>query len=292
MNMRYGGNQRILRNTVITEGCLGPGEAKMYFKDGRWSTTWTEGATMVNLKPRVGQTQVRTFAPGSPPPFYDWDAPVVDKVVGKAKARTGKRKRGASAGAASGGAEDCEGEGMDGSSEREVDVVREEYVGKAKGIRQVLWERGKDPERNPATVLSKLPDFRDERSALEHTVESRGHILLLSPKYHPELAGVGIEYSWGMSKLKFRRVFNDESPASLHRNILQSMSMESILTLGRVRRFARRSRDYARAYRALEKEVARGDSVIDGKAVIEKMRKLCKAHRNIVDMEPGFLDGQ
>ena len=31
---------------------------------------------------------------------------------------------------------------------------------------------------------------------------------------------------------------------------------------------------------------------IESKEVIEKMKKLCKAHRNILDMEPGFIDKQ
>ncbi len=70
------------------------------------------------------------------------------------------------------------------------------------------------------TVLGNLPDFRDEKPALIHLVESRGHIALLSPKCHPEVAGVGIEYSWGMSKMKFRREINDEVPKNLHDNIV------------------------------------------------------------------------
>lgn len=65
----------------------------------------------------------------------------------------------------------------------------------------------------------KLPDFANEKTALQHTVESRGHILLLSPKCHPEVAGVGIEYSWGMSKSKFRREINDGVPKNLHANV-------------------------------------------------------------------------
>lgn len=105
------------------------------------------------------------------------------------------------------------------------------------------------PEMNIATVLGNLSDFRDEKTALQHTVESRGHILLLSPKFHPEIAGVGIEYSWGMSKSKFRRQIDDRVPKNLHANIVKSMCAETILTTGRVRRFARRMRDAGRAYR-------------------------------------------
>ncbi|CAM9883750.1 unnamed protein product, partial [Ascophyllum nodosum] len=90
----------------------------------------------------------------------------------------------------------------------------------SKGVKQVHWERGwyvygmstitKNAETNISRVLSNLPDVRNERTALQHTVESRGHILVLPPKFHPEVAGVGIEYSWGMSKLEYRRELNDE----------------------------------------------------------------------------------
>ena len=177
-------------------------------------------------------------------------------------------------------------------------ILREGYAGKAKGRKQVLWERGwfldgmstaatVAPEMNIDTILGNLPDFKNERPALQHVVEGRGHILLLSPKFHPELAGVGIEYSWGMSKQKFRREINDEVPKHLHRNMVASMCTETILTVQRVRRFARRTRDYCRAYPALEKG---GD--IESKDMIEKMKKICKAHRNILGMEPGFIDKQ
>ena len=111
---------------------------------------------------------------------------------------------------------------------------------------------------------------------------------MLSPKFHPEVAGVGIEYSWGMSKLKFRREINDEIPKNLHKNIVACMNTDTILTLPRIRRFARRTRDYCRAYLKLEKDAKGADS----KDTIEKMRKTCKAHRNIIDMEPGFIDTQ
>lgn len=104
-------------------------------------------------------------------------------------------------------------------------VVREEYSGKAKRVEQVLWEHGwcvdgitamnADPEKNLGAFLGKLADLKNEETAPQHKVESRGHILLLSPKYHPEIVGVGIEYlCWGMSKLELCREINDEIPAA------------------------------------------------------------------------------
>ena len=78
MNVKYGGKQKALCNTTITQGCLGPGEAKMYFADGKWSTRPSEGAQEFDLKLQPGDTQCMSFAPNAPPPFYDCDAPRED----------------------------------------------------------------------------------------------------------------------------------------------------------------------------------------------------------------------
>ena len=64
-----------------------------------------------------------------------------------------------------------------------MSVIREGYAGKTKGRKQVLWERGwflqgmsttatVAPEMNIDTVLDNLPDFKNERPALHHLVES------------------------------------------------------------------------------------------------------------------------
>ena len=56
-----------------------------------------------------------------------------------------------------------------------------------------LWRVGMKLE-DAVEVMAACPDFKDERpSALEQLVHGRGHILLMSPKGHPELAGKGIE---------------------------------------------------------------------------------------------------
>ena len=266
MNVKYGGRQKVVRDSVLKEGCLGPGKAKMYLNGDKWSTKYDTNLTtrVVDLTLKLGDVQSMAFGPNDPPPFYDLEAPTKDKTF----VRRGKREQ------------------------------KEGYVGKPKGMKQVLWERGwygdgmsttsKDPEKNIPMVLGDLPDFKNERSALQHTVEKRGRILLMSSKFHPEVAGVGIEYSWGMPKLKFRRELDDEIPKHLHQNIVSSMCRETILTLRRVRRFARRTRDFCRAYLKLEMAGVAPDS----KDCIEKMRKTCNAHRNIIDMEPSFIDRQ
>ncbi|CAN0101915.1 unnamed protein product [Sphacelaria rigidula] len=186
--------------------------------------------------------------------------------------------------------------GCDGR-EYEEEVVDVGYVGAAQGIKLVSWERGlwkqdmpmsnESADMNAATVLANSPDFKREKGALQTFVESRGRILLISPKFHPEVAGVGIEYSWGKSKQIYRREIHDGIPKNLHSNIVRSMCGENVLTLDLVRRFARRSRDYCRAYFTLDKL-----GVIDSKGMIGKIRKVSKAHRNIVDIDPAFINNQ
>jgi hypothetical protein len=111
-------------------------------------------------------------------------------------------------------------------------------AGQQKGLQQCLWERGswfehkenhlyKNARRQKAGkgfpmmpklvppsktddhfrdhplcmqhVLGQCRDFANETSALEEKFRVLGRGLTMSPKGHPELAGEGIEFSWGVS---------------------------------------------------------------------------------------------
>jgi hypothetical protein len=99
---------------------------------------------------------------------------------------------------------------------------------------------------------------------------------------------VGIEYSWGLAKLLFRNRINDLHAKNLHKNIVAALGPE-VLSLARVRKMARRARDYKRAYKSL-----RDSAVVKGNAsfkLIEKMCKLHKTHRCTLDQDAGFLQG-
>ncbi len=111
---------------------------------------------------------------------------------------------------------------------------------------------------------------------------------MVSPKCHPELAGLGIEYSWGMMKKAFRRN-NDCVYKHLHENVTKSMTKEQ-LPMASILRFSRRTREYGRAYLSLASNTALTSEDV-GYDVIEKMRKVQKTHRCILDMEKSFLDG-
>jgi hypothetical protein len=46
--------------------------------------------------------------------------------------------------------------------------------------------------------------FLKEDSLLQLNIKNLGGTCIHSPKYHCELAGEGIEYSWGNAKMKYR----------------------------------------------------------------------------------------
>ena len=114
----------------------------------------------------------------------------------------------------------------------------------------------------------------------------RGHLLVLSPKYHPEFAGVGIEYCWGHSKYRFRNHFNDMVAKNLKSNVNKTFaptesSHEVVLA------FARKTRNYRMTYKSIKMEDI-GEGAIS-KTNIEKIRKNHKCHRNILDQEISFI---
>lgn len=74
--------------------------------------------------------------------------------------------------------------------------------------------------------------------------------------------------------------------------MLTAMCPESVLMVGQVRRFARRTRDFGRAYIVFQMGVDKGDAEIEGNVAIEKTRKPNKMHRNILDVDPGFIGRQ
>ena len=243
MNSNFGGKQPSMRSSKIiaSEGFLGPHLHDHVLK--------------------VGDIQHMVFQPTDPPPWYAPETPRFDTVLCSA----------------------------DGTPERNPDgtcKTTSGYVGKPKGLRQVLWERGfwnvADPKYKPTidklrTVLANCFDFQHEKTALERAAHDRGHLLRMTPKGHPELAGVGIEYSWGKAKMHFLR-HNDLDPKTFHAQVLQALSTD-VLDVTRVRKFARRARDYMRAY-------AYGQCKFDA---VEKECRVFKTHRCAMDFDTTFI---
>jgi hypothetical protein len=98
------------------------------------------------------------------------------------------------------------------------DKVDEGWGGKAKGMFQVLWERGwvdearwkdyrlvaRDPDDDDRIIeslslkflMENCHDFQNEVTQLQTVASSYGMRVEMTPKYHAEIAGCGIEYSW------------------------------------------------------------------------------------------------
>jgi hypothetical protein len=105
----------------------------------------------------------------------------------------------------------------------EIAKVKEGWIGKPKGMRQICWERGLlDPQKKYVAkrtkrdteeggrieyreVLDRCFDFQNELTMLIHLGNNLGVEVDRSTKCHPELAGEGIAYTWGRAKGLYRR---------------------------------------------------------------------------------------
>ena len=141
--------------------------------------------------------------------------------------------------------------------------------GSAKGLKTILAERGINTSRMKAddmrTVLSNHDDFVNEKTTVEHYVESRGHICLFLPKFHCELNP--IERVWGHSK-RYCRAYTNFTLVKLRQTI--HPALESV-TPDLIRKFFRKARDYERAY---------NEGLKAGKEVQEAVKKY-KSHRRV-----------
>jgi len=188
MNISYGGAVNQMRDTSVTEV-------------GQYSS-------LLN----VGDLQILSFVDGDNGPFWMNDA---ERLETKDDIVT--------------------------SISKTDNTVVKGWMHKPKGMLQILWERGfidstmvktarssrysKDGKKGDLndegalteegkqyslkSLLMDCTDFRSEVTDLEHLAGELSspdhHIkILFTPKFHCELAGEGIEYSWGASKRYYR----------------------------------------------------------------------------------------
>ena len=104
-----------------------------------------------------------------------------------------------------------------------------------------------DKSTSVSRVLGQCDDFKNEKTQLMYILDLLGVQLILTPKCHPEIAGRGVEYCWGYSKIRFRGEFNNAVVSNLKKNVIKSLDRE-VITLGRVRKFARKAREYKLTY--------------------------------------------
>ena len=144
--------------------------------------------------------------------------------------------------------------------------------------------------------MGKCPDFIREETLLQCHGKAMGMIVDHSPIAHPEVAGEGVEYDWGFSKLFYRRhpLAVKRSKEKFRDLVRKCISRETITTEMR-RKFARRARRYTLAYLSMhlaKKNGADGLKCEMSASLIEKIVKMFKmhrTHRNVLNQEQAFL---
>ena len=137
--------------------------------------------------------------------------------------------------------------GIELSEQKEL--ITPGWQGKAKGVLQVLWEliTGKvDLQYSLRQVLAKCSDFKGKETALQHLGRQLGVTILLTPKFHAELAEQGAEYSWAHAKAFYRRlpVSNKRGSNNFKQLVKDCTCPTNVLTKQRIEKFA----SWARAY--------------------------------------------
>jgi hypothetical protein len=210
--------------------------------------------------------------------------------------------------------------------EEDLPKIREGWVGKSKGIYQVLWERGwLDPDNlkeytmngkkdlygiiqlqySLKNLLRSCRDFQEEESLLQSMGRKMGVIVDRTPKCHCELAGEGIEYSWGCAKNYYRTlpIREKKSKELFKESVRKCLDQEMVLTKERIRAFSRRARQYTMAYYALQvhqENIQQQELQFDhdnrpphhdqlSAAKIESMFKEFKTHRSAIDFDSQFI---
>ena len=134
-----------------------------------------------------------------------------------------------------------------------------EHANQPKGLRQVLSERNIDTkglrgkckkacEPNATAcccrrIMENQPDFHEQKSLVQETIEAAGHLCIVLPKFHCELNF--IEFFWGAVK-RYLRERCDMSFDTLKANMpvaLKSVSLDTI------RRWEHRMHRWMDAYR-------------------------------------------
>ena len=146
----------------------------------------------------------------------------------------------------------------------------------------------RDPSTSARQILRDCNDIKKEKPQLKYIVEDvLGCHMKLTPKCHPEIAGRGVEYAWGYSKLRFRKHVNDAVPSHLEENLAKALSTD-ILTINRSRKFARKARDYKLTYAFLIHS-AGGKDASAAKDEIEHITRIMKTHRSAMDANYSFI---
>jgi len=129
---------------------------------------------------------------------------------------------------------------------------------------------------------------------LQFVARQIGVKVMLTPKCHAELAGEGVEYMWGCAKNHYRTLALKKKKGK--ENFMASVrhcTSNNIITINRVRKFARRARQYLIAYHVVDSgnvdNETRQDCVKYGPVALERLIVAFKTHRCAFDFDYKFI---
>ena len=121
--------------------------------------------------------------------------------------------------------------------------------------------------------MASCTNFIEEDTLLQNTLKRCGVLVIRTPKCHAELAGEGIEYTWGFSKNIYRRIlYAMKRTKQGFLECVQRVLSRDIITTMHVRKFARKARRYTCAYCIIDNNVhQRTETFVDnnGMTVID-----------------------
>ena len=142
-------------------------------------------------------------------------------------------------------------------------------------------------------LMASCLDFAEEMTALQHVGHELGVSVIITPKFHAEMAGEGIEYSWGVSKSVYRRMpLASKKGKTSFKALVKECTSRDVLTTATVRKLSRRARTYICAYYALHQRKLNNceyNMPTLTLSLLERLMKEFKTHRAAVDFDAGFV---
>ena len=89
-------------------------------------------------------------------------------------------------------------------------------------------------------MASSCLDFlAEEMTALQHVGKELGVSVIITPKFHAEMAGEGIEYSWGVAKSVYRhKPLESKKGKTSFKALVNESASREVLTTATVRKLS------------------------------------------------------
>ncbi|KAG7372149.1 hypothetical protein IV203_018292 [Nitzschia inconspicua] len=161
-------------------------------------------------------------------------------------------------------------------------------------------------EKSLRSIVGQCTDFQNELTHLQVMANELKVQVMFTPKFHAEMAGEGIEYSWGFAKGSYRRkpLQKKRKRSDFEDLVDECTNVETELTKARIRKFSARARAYLCTYHYLataeptaaeptaaaiqdnDQEKKQKVPMMDE---IERLMKKFKTHRCAFDFDRGFV---